>query len=385
VAGGGVFSALRAEFDVPQAAWVDVERLLKTDAARHWVTRDAATAIPMTTRAMIRTDESIGTRAFATALRNEVALQTGRSPDWRDLSLGDLETEQMDWLTPTSPVVVVSGATGHGRELLAASRALRDFAPESRRIYLTTIVAGATEHAISLLERNLQFGGHSFRRFLDLPVNRRRLVGSWRKEREMLQAREDLLPQVLADRLQSLLRTADGLTDNLFLSHTGSRLALRPNFAFWPREIAGCDQADVFVTIAAVLENLRTGAAALPEERLLNDTHTQSILGPEVFSRFNDGVIQASLLRAALPVEINYRASVEQSRAMAELIIQMAELQHRPQGEALAEFLLAFATDRLQLATRQSDRLIAELENRDDLPELAKWLVAEKRRRTAST
>lgn len=110
--------------------------------------------------------------------------------------------------------------------------------------------------------------------------------------------------------------------------------------------------------------------------RLLNDANTQTVLSPEVFSRFNDGVIQSALLRAALPVELNYASSRDQSRAIADLILQMCDLHDRPQGEALAEFLMALRSGRLQLEDVQLKRLEEGLGSKaDSLPELCAWLI----------
>lgn len=159
-------------------------------------------------------------------------------------------------------------------------------------------------------------------------------------------------------------------------------MALRRNFAYWrpdKQTLPGkhaCSQADVFVTVAALLEHLRSGSATPPEGRLVNDAQSQSVLSPENFARFNDGVIQASFLRAALPVELNYAASPEQSHSMAGLILRMTDLHDRPQGEGLCEFLLALRLDRLLLDRPTTLMLRERLRDRaESLPPIARWLA----------
>lgn len=378
--GGGVFSMLQSNPpDDAKAPWVDVSSLLTTSAGKKWLREKACAAIPITTRALLLADDHPATRELADALTEEVTSQTGLAPGWAQLTASEIEAGCGIWTkkNPTAPVVVIAGATGHGRELLSASRALRDYAPDSVRTFLTTVVSGANADAIDMLKRNLEFGGHRFVRMFDLPIDRRRSAGSWRREIEFLEVFDDELPATLRDRLMDLKKTSVGLRNNLFLDAEAGPLALRQNFAFWKGgDAAGADQADVFVTIASILENLRTGVDPSSPQRLFNDANTQSVLSPEIFSRFNDGIIQSSLLRAALPVELNYASSRDQSRAIADLILQMCELHDRPQGEALSEFLMALRSGRIVLEDVQRQRLEVDLSARaGNLPTLIAWLI----------
>jgi hypothetical protein len=377
IAGAGVFSVLRAKgSEGEKAPWLDVGSLLRTQDCQKWIRTEAVSAIPLTTRALVRADDDPDTLALVGKIVCEVHQQTGAKPAWREISLAEVETGAgRDWPIDESPVLVVSGAVGHGRELLSASRALRDFAPKSRRVFLTAAVMGADGEVNRVLARNLQFGGHQLVRMLELAIDRRRSTGSWVLEREELQRFEGDLPPELVSRLATLGTTSRGLSDNLFLKD-GAALELRRNFAFWEADHKKCTQADVFVTIAALLEHLRSGSTTPAEARLVNDAQTQSVIAPETFARFNDGVIQAAFLRAAHPVELNYSGSPDQSRAMADLIVRMADLHDRPQGEALCEFLLAFRLGRLVLDKERMSAVRASLQSKAvGLPPIARWLV----------
>ncbi|SFG35652.1 hypothetical protein SAMN05518801_1191 [Novosphingobium sp. CF614] len=123
------------------------------------------------------------------------------------------------------------------------------------------------------------------------------------------------------------------------------------------------------------MEHLRTDATII-EQRLINDAQTHTVLSVETFSRYNDGVIQASFLRAALPIELNYQDTPTESRLMLDLLRQMIRYRDRQQGEALAEFLLALACGRLRLVRDDIAKLRIELEGGlDGASAISIWLA----------
>ena len=131
----------------------------------------------------------------------------------------------------------------------------------------------------------------------------------------------------------------------------------------------------MFTTICVLLEHLRSDAAK-PGQHLINDVQTQTVLDPETFSRYNDGVIQAAFLRAARPVELNYQTTPAKSRLMLDLVVQMIRYRERQQGEALAEFLLAVASGRVRLVQQDLQKLQASLAG--GIPgatDMASWLA----------
>jgi len=139
-------------------------------------------------------------------------------------------------------------------------------------------------------------------------------------------------------------------------------------------ECRDASQADVFTTIAAILENLRSGDRVAQARRLTNTIYDRSVLSAETFTRYNDGVIQAAILRAAHPIELNYEDAPTESRLVADLIEHMAELAAVPQGEALSEFLLALVLRRLKLCESDMKRLKEEVSGKS-LSSMQDWLV----------
>ena len=103
------------------------------------------------------------------------------------------------------------------------------------------------------------------------------------------------------------------------------------------------------------------------------------VLLPGNFGRYNDGIIQAALLRAALPHELNYGPRPDLSREMRR-IIERAIARHRDnQGEAALEFLFAVASGRLTLEGTDLERLKTAKPPADCPELLAGWLHAVRR------
>lgn len=157
---------------------------------------------------------------------------------------------------------------------------------------------------------------------------------------------------------------------------------------FWPADLPSkphC-QADVLFTIASVLQQLRTAGPQAGERTIRANWMQQTILSPENFGRFNDGIIQASLLRSARPAELDFRDDPAASGDAGRLIRRIVESAARPRGEAAAEFLLALGTGTLRLCPRDADAVLADL---DGAPALVAALMemcrAERRRASQPT
>jgi hypothetical protein len=99
----------------------------------------------------------------------------------------------------------------------------------------------------------------------------------------------------------------------------------------------------------------------------------QTRLDPANLGRFNDGVIQASILRAARPVEIDYSMKDDFAREAGRAICRIMDAAHKPRGEAACEALIAIGSDRLRLPKDELERI---LENRETLPPLVSKLAA---------
>lgn len=379
LAGHEVLRSLRATdiADDRTAVWFDMPKLASQPAFRKWVDTIVARRVPAATRAIVQTGDDAQSAVLADAIAEAVA-RHGSSFRPERLRMSDIECDERPWADPTSPIIVTGAVTGRGTQLLAASRALRRFAPDSHRIFLAPGAIGLSTWSIELLRRNLRQPTHEVEIMFELVLDRERAAESWRDERTLL---EDLQrgkePAQVEERIGSIIGNPEGRMDGLFLDAPGGALRLRDNFAFWPKDTpcTSASHADVFTTICAVLEHMRSDATSI-EQRLVNDVQTHTVLSVETFSRYNDGIIQAAFLRAAHPIEMNYRDTPAESRLMLDLLRQMIRYADRQQGEALAEFLLAIACGRLRLV--DEDFVLLRSELKTGIPGasvMASWLA----------
>jgi hypothetical protein len=87
-----------------------------------------------------------------------------------------------------------------------------------------------------------------------------------------------------------------------------------------------------------------------PDSQLKQAVYVRNLLDPHNFSRFNDGVIQASILRSASADELAYSIDNLSSQEMYNTLETMIAYYDQEQGEALLEFLYALAIKKLTLA-----------------------------------
>lgn len=117
----------------------------------------------------------------------------------------------------------------------------------------------------------------------------------------------------------------------------------------------------VLLTVAAILQSARESTSIPNSHRLGTEAFQQVVLDPENFGRYNDGVIQAAILRASLPGELDYSSEIESSKYMLDFLTKVFIQSDLPQGEAAADFALAYYLGRLKLTREHSQTLIDQV------------------------
>lgn len=261
--------------------------------------------------------------------------------------------------------VVVAGCIGSGATLQVVSRDLRDVLQDSPRIYIVGVVKQGREERLKPLRSDLAHNKSYKHEFValhtvSLPET---TLSAWVDEKRFLTRLDDENhgPDVKAfieKRIDELAPERIGLGRDLFLrSPTDAELRLSDGFAFWKASYVpdAISHGDVLATMAAVLHHMRRHRPeGKADPKLEYNVFHSTVIAPTAFGRFNDGVIQASILRAANAHELNYGPMPDHSDAMRRIIERMLERWAESQGEACLEFLLAMATKRLLLA--ESDR-----------------------------
>ncbi|CAN7772573.1 hypothetical protein [Caballeronia sp. LjRoot31] len=106
-------------------------------------------------------------------------------------------------------------------------------------------------------------------------------------------------------------------------------------------------------------------------DRLRCSEYERRVLSPDNFARFNDGVIQAAILRASSGDELIYVATHTESfsNQLCDLLLKIIEGAKDQMGEALSEFVLALGMSRIRLDADDKRRVLEKIEAcRDQLP-----------------
>lgn len=141
----------------------------------------------------------------------------------------------------------------------------------------------------------------------------------------------------------------------------GADSAVNVDARYWPKVYAAKPyQAEILGTVAVLLQRAREHDKVPEERRLSSSSFRHVLLHPENFTRFNDGLLQAALLRNAYPSEIDYRGDHAASDFMKAVVLRALARATEESGEAVLEFLLALALRRLQLGDMHLEEVVAE-------------------------
>lgn len=275
-------------------------------------------------------------------------------------------------LRNTSPMketstIVVAACIDQPKELLSVSRTLRDVQEDGSTSYLAVADILGEKSERERLRSNLTFGQHgagtfSMHTLFVLPLDCHEEKSSWEAEVQELKRVMDWadkcdidVPEDIELRIQYLQKVpAEGMVDNLFWPAVDGRaLALRSDFTLVrdARRDPPATQADLFAVMGLVLTALRYNPDV--NRRLAYNGYERVMLSPHNFDRFNDGILQASLLRSARPQELAYGAcELSVSEQMLDVLIHaLPEGDVLEKSEALMEFLIALLTRRMSLHT----------------------------------
>ncbi|MDE3185002.1 MAG: hypothetical protein KGM16_16440 [Bacteroidota bacterium] len=297
--------------------------------------------------------------------------------------------------------LVVGSCIANGKNLLFISRALRKF-DKLRIVYFVGISRTKNREYLAFLKSNLKQGKHGSESssFIDVEsiyCNNDSKNTSWLSEIKFLKKLIEFVSdedsssahlQYLKERkkmLESSQGDRDkGLANKLFYPRFSNskieELSIRKNFAFFNFDHYDTDvsQADIYFTISNIINTLRNsnpnGNSEKSERTLKQSVYVRNILDPANFSRFNDGIIQSSILRAAYPEELSYGIDNDISQEMTNTLETIIKYCVDEQGEALLEFLYAIANKKMTLKKIHLQKIVDLLTERIET-DLIKWFT----------
>lgn len=342
----------------PRLYQIDHYELLNDTTFGERLTYTARRMVPAGVKKIVYLDEH--SRAFAKRL----VVACGADIDPEYVTAGDA-----DKITGADPVVIAALIVESGRSLQDVSHDLRTNSKEAPQIFVVGVAKVFSPERLKAIEANLTQTDHPVRHdfaAIDafvLPRSDSRNAWerelTWLKDPTLRSAKGEI-GKWISDR-RSLLESNIALIDNLFIGNTeGNQIDIQPGFVFWPGDHPEGSQAEVFYAVSSVLQALRSPKARAPDA-IHSNWFQQTILDPENFSRFNDGAVQASLLRAARPEELNFRQDETRSKQLSRILRRVFEASDRLRGAAAMEFMMAIATRRLRLHPKALEEFLVPL------------------------
>ncbi len=129
---------------------------------------------------------------------------------------------------------------------------------------------------------------------------------------------------------------------------------------FFEGEYQVLSDAVIYLAVATAVQCAREGTHTTePRLRFDSNPFVGSVIDPQMFSRFSDGILQGALLRCLHRSELDFSQSAVLSRQARELFVAVIRNATNVVGEAALEFMAALATGRVSLSP-QDDHIVRE-------------------------
>lgn len=355
---------------------LDATKVLAHDEFLKWLQAEIDWSFPLTVSHVIHADDQASkTLAGIVVTRLRTRLATGSSIT----VIPYLELEENNCKDATG-VVIVSTVARDGGVLREISRDLRSYIKaDIPRHFLSPIGIPQTNESWNQLRmflvRNSTPREYGFANWIQLPLGEDSNDNSWHRLIGICKAHSDHsisdlglehLPDTsnILGSLELAGKAASNAFQRFLLSPRGNPLSLSEGFLFFgdkteiAKRYAVVEPSMVQLTMSAVLQNAREHKDH--ERRLCPNGYESVVLAPECFLRFNEAILQACMLRACHPAELDYSSSPELSKVMKELLVKVFARWDKDFGDAALEFAAAIAVGSLRLAKRDMETLLGD-------------------------
>lgn len=318
----------------------------------YWIDQTLVHEIPASACAIIHLDDDLSFKVsdwIAGKLSSHVAVK----------SFKQLEDQEF-----ASDSIVVVAFQDHRLEgLRQVNMALRSH-KNSHRHYILCYAFPSSGREYERLKRDLCMGPKGSRygwsEFLVLPIGDEYLHESLDNDskawgEEVVDQHRSTLGDALTKILCARHSRSEIGSDDVFLPDIcGQPLKLRPGSVFFEGEGANTNvsQVAVYAMVAAAMQAARERHPKSDTDIALafdENPFVRSVLDPSMFARFNDGILQASLLRSARQAELDYSASEDLSGQFKAICLSVLNGRNHDVGEASLEFVYALATNKVSL------------------------------------
>jgi hypothetical protein len=359
-----------------------------------WLQEELEHSVPSNIGWILSVDDH---RSKVLAEKVQVLLKNNLNRDIPILNLSEILNPPVGFTLPEEPersVLVVTSDTGSGENLLSASRALRSIRHKHRH-YLVAHLFPETADQLKRLQSNLRVSGRKWQFgwscFTATPLGLVESHDSWYIERALLArnlegiVRGEFDPELLGylERRLEVLNSRSVGGSKLFLpSPDLNPLALRPESVLFKGEYATISQPTIYMMVSGALQRARdhfdSDGKVLEEDCCFHgNPFISSVIDPDMFSRYNDGVIQAALLRTCAPDELNYSSHRVLSRHMRDLLRSAIAHYQSQSGEAVMEMLFALAIKRLRVSNSDYRNIVELISHNQRLYQFWNFLKME--------
>lgn len=332
-----------------------------------WLNDEISWRVPAAVDHVIHADDD-GSKALAVLAANKLQSLKGSAARPAVTAYSELRPQA---LSSAGGVLVIQGLAGDGGLLREISRDLREFLkPSVPRHFLSGLGLPQSEETWLRLQqflvKNTSSREYGFSAWLVLPVGSDGTTTAWQaysqlaaeaqvRQLSVLGAASDVVEQSVLQAVQCVKDSFNGFLP----TSAGAPLGLSDGFVFFGKAFDGrLSQVPVgttYATVAAVLQTARD--LSNPANQLKPSGYESVVLSPENFLRFNDNLLQACILRAAHPSELDYSSSPHQSRLMKEFLLKLFARHAHAYGAAALEFAAALASGRLRLTAEDREEV----------------------------
>ena len=331
-----------------------------------WINQCLINELPASISALVHLDDSLST-ALCSWIRQAL-------PNHNVAMKGLRNIKEFEGQSMINKAVVVVAFQDPGMEnLRAANIHLRQMTDVHRHFVIGYAFPNThKEHAQLQNDLRMKADGtkYGWSEYFVLPVGDNSLHESLASGSPFFNAEEvnsvrSKLNPLLADKLRSRSTGSTSHIHSFFLPRVdGTDLVLRDGSVFFSRfPPNGVSQVAVYAMVASTLQRAREGISRKTQSDSSQLVHfddnpfVRNVLDPSMFARFNDGILQASLLRSTQPSELDYSASIELSQEFASICTRIFECCEVNVGEAALEFIYAVKAKKVALRSSEKGRL----------------------------
>lgn len=372
------------------------DNLLECDNFNKWLDEEITWSLPSSVKTIIYKDDGASLK-LAERVRSKILQIRGHGNEVSIIEASSVNSEKLQNCTG---VLIVSAFCGDGGELRQISRDLREF--EETIIPRHFLIGVGIPQSMSAWDKLRMFlVRNSTKRLYDfsvwkvLPLGPDIISSSW-TDLSDFSARIEVMsdveyPKLKDNEIESLLDTLGNVihesANSLLPNNLGDSLELTAGFVFFnglfENELSKIEQSVVMMTISSVLQAAREHSN---KDICLSPSNYQSVvLSPENFLRYNDDILQACLLRASLPSELDYSSNADLSNLMSEFLYKLFARHNHSFGFSALEFAAALAIGKLKLRKDHLTHLVSSV--LDDDPSnkgaLAGFMLAIKKEQSA--